>query len=173
MTDRNFLSLASERFSVRSFSDKPVESEKVETILKAAQIAPTACNRQPQRIYVLRTPDALDKLQKCKYSHFGETLAFLVCYDKTECWKREADGKESGETDAAIVATHMMLAAWDVGIGSTWIMHFIPEAVRNEFRLSENVIPKCILVMGYPSEKAVPSVMHGSSKELSDMVVFL
>ena len=48
----SFLKLAAERFSVRSFSDKPVEPEKIDLILKAAQLAPTAVNYQPQMIYI-------------------------------------------------------------------------------------------------------------------------
>jgi nitroreductase len=89
------------------------------------------------------------------------------------CWIREFDGKPSGEIDAAIVATHMMLEAWELGIGSTWIMHFIPDAVKIEFNLSENIIPVCILVMGYPAQEAAPSVLHSRKKDLKDIVTIL
>ena len=67
----DFIKLAEERFSVRKFSDRQVEQDKLDLILKAGQIAPTACNIQPQRIYVLQSQEALEKLQKCKMSHFG------------------------------------------------------------------------------------------------------
>lgn len=167
-----FIDLASERYSVRSFSDKPVEEEKIAQILRAGQVAPTACNKQPQRIFTLKSKEALEKLQKCKLSHFGETLAFLICYDRCECWKREFDNKLSGETDASIVATHMMLEAQELGIGSTWIMHFIPQAVMEEFELTEDIVPVCILVMGYPSDNVSPSPMHFSRKELESTVKF-
>lgn len=169
----NFITLASSRFSVRSFSDKEVEKEKIDSILRAGQVAPTACNKQPQKIYVLQSAEALKALQRCKYSHFGETLAFLVCYDSLLCWTRDFDGKVSGDIDASIVATHMMLEAWELGIGSTWIMHFIPEAIIDEFDLPDSVVPVCILVMGYPAQEAVPSVQHGMKKDLKDMVTVL
>src|SRR5690606_8491368 len=126
---------------VRKFSNKKVEQEKVDLILQAGNVAPTACNRQPQKIYALQSEESLSTLQKCKFSHFNETLAFIVCYDSSECWERDIDGKNSGDIDASIVATHMMLEAWEVGIGSTWIMHFIPEAIIEEFKLPENIIP--------------------------------
>ncbi len=173
MMSNDFITLAASRFSVRSFSDRKIEQEKITSILRAGQATPTACNRQPQKIYVLQSAQALETLQKCKYSHFGETLAFLVCYDSSLCWTRDFDGKASGEIDASIVATHMMLEAWELGIGSTWIMHFIPEAVMEEFNLPENVVPVCILVMGYPAQNAVPSVQHDLKKDLQDMITVL
>ena len=169
----DFIMLANSRFSVRRFSNKKVEQEKIDLILCAGQVAPTACNKQPQKIYVLQSEGALETLQKCKYSHFDETLAFLVCYDSSLCWTREFDGKTSGDIDASIVATHMMLEAWDLGVGSTWIMHFIPEAIIEEFDLPDSVIPVCILVMGYPSQEAVPSAQHDMKKDLKVMVTVL
>jgi nitroreductase len=173
MMGTDFITLANSRFSVRSFSNKNVEQEKIDSILLAGLVAPTTCNNQPQKIYVLQTAEALETLQKCKYSHFGETLAFIVCYDSSLCWTREFDGKVSGDIDASIVATHMMLEAWELGIGSTWIMHFIPEAIIDEFDLPDSVIPVCILVMGYPAQDAVPSVQHGRRKDLKELVTVL
>ena len=82
----DFIKLAEERFSVREFSDRQVEKDKLDLILRAGQTAPTACNNQPQRIYVIQSHEALEKLQKCKKSHFGETLAILICVDTKACW---------------------------------------------------------------------------------------
>ncbi len=168
-----FINLCKERYSVRSFASTKVEDKKIDYILRAGQLAPTACNKQPIKIYMLRSDKALETLQKCKFSHFGETLAFIICYDKSECWVREFDQKGSGEVDASIVATHMMLAAWNQGIGSTWIMHFIPEAVSVEFSLSEDIIPVCILVMGYPSQNAAPSPSHDDRKSITEIVTVM
>lgn len=170
---KEFLSLMEERYSVRSFSNKTVEDEKIEAILHAGQVAPTACNKQPQHIYVLKSKESLETLKKCTYSHFGETLAFIVCYDSNLCWTREFDGKQSGDMDASIVATHMMLEAWELGIGSTWIMHFIPEAIVEEFHLPNTMIPVCILAMGYPSSDSTPSELHRIKKKIKDMVSIL
>lgn len=169
----DFITLAEERYSVRKFSSRPVEDSKIEAIIKAGCLAPTACNRQPQRIYVLRSSEALERLQKCKTSHFGETLAILVTADKTECWIREYDGKPSLDVDASIVLDHMMMAAWDEEIGSTWIMHFIPEAVRTEFDIPENEEPVGILVMGYKADDAMPSPLHSKRKKEEEIVRFL
>jgi len=169
----DFIQLAEERFSVRKFSDRKVEKEKLDVILRAGQVAPTACNYQPQRIYVIQSEEALAKLQKCKTFRFGETLAILVCVDTNACWKRSYDGKSSGDIDAAIVTTHMMLAAQEVGIGTTWVMHFNPEAIKTEFNLPIFEEPVSLLVMGYASPDAKPSAFHTQKKDLSETVTIL
>ena len=169
----DFLELAENRFSVRQFSDKKVERDVIEKILRAGQVAPTACNFQPQRVFVIESEEALEKLRKCTMSHFHAPLAFLVCYDKKECWKREYDGKPSGEIDAAIVCTHMMLEAASLGVGSTWVMHYIPEAVEVEFELPDGLESTALLVMGYPKEGLAPGPLHSKVKPLTDTVMFL
>lgn len=168
----NFMQLAAERFSVRKFDGRPVERGVMEKILEAGRLAPTACNLQPQRILVIDAPDSLANLRMCTKSHFYAPAALLVCYDKNACWKREYDGKSSGETDAAIVTTHMMLEAWSLGVGTTWVMHFIPEAVRKELAVPETFEPAALLVMGYPAADAAPFPGHLSRKALSETVSY-
>ena len=171
MTD--FLKLAGERYSVRSFTGEAVPEETVRKILEAGRLAPTACNRQPQRILAVRSPEGLAHLRKCTECHFNAPLALIVCYDTNECWKRSYDGHFSGEADACIVATHMMLEAASLGVGSTWVMYFIPEAVKTEFELPGELEPAAILVMGFPAPGCVPSAMHGSRKPAEETVRFV
>ncbi|QNU66220.1 nitroreductase family protein [Ruminiclostridium herbifermentans] len=168
----DFLQLAENRYSVRNFADKEIEQEKIDAILRAGQVAPTACNFQPQKILVIKSKEALEKFRRCTVCHFNAPLAILTCYDKSLCWSREYDGKTSGDIDAAIITTHMMLEAANLGIGSTWVMHFIPEAIREEFKLPDNFEPVSILVMGYPAEGASPNPSHFNIKPLSDTVFY-
>ena len=156
----DFLKLAAERYSVRSFNGKPLEKEVIDKILEAARIAPTGCNYQPQRILVINTEEALAKLKDCTRCHFDAPCAMLICYNKDECWTRPYDGSRSGIVDASIVTTHMMLQAWELGVGSTWVMHFNPFKMREEFAVPENVEPVALLVMGYPADNAVPNERH-------------
>lgn len=165
------MQLMKERWSVRSFTNQPVEEEKLLQVLQAGRLAPTACNNQPQRVIVVRSKEGLEKWKKCTKCHFNEQLVLIVCYDKKQSWKREYDGADSGFVDASIVTTHMMLAAQNLGIGSTWIMYFIPEAVRTEFALPENVEAVSVLAMGYQAENAAPSPRHAQRKELSETVI--
>lgn len=169
----SFIELAKKRFSTRAFSDKPVEQEKLDLIIEAGRVAPTACNNQPQKIYVIQSAEALEKLKKCTPCHFSAPLAFLICNDSTRSWTRPFDGKSSGDVDSSIVATHMMLAAADVGVGSTWVMFFDPAAVRTEFALAENLEPVALLPMGFPAEDAVPAGKHSEFRDDADMVEYV
>ena len=168
----DFITLASERYSVRSFSDKSIEQESVSKILAAARVAPTACNFQPQRILVIDSEESLAKLKNCTKWHFDCKLAMLVCYNKDECWTRRYDNTQSGVVDASIVATHMMLAAAEIGIGSTWVMSYDPVVMRKEFELPENIVDVALLVMGYPSADAQPNERHYQFKDIEETVSF-
>lgn len=166
----DFLTLAADRFSVRSFDARPVEPAALDRILRAGQLAPTACNRQPQRILVLQSEDALARLRRCTVCHFNAPAALLVCYDTTACWTREFDGKSSGDIDASIVTTHMMLEAAEQGVGSTWVMFFDPAALRREFALPDTLEPTAILTLGYPAPDAAPAPGHAASRPLDKLV---
>ena len=166
----DFLELAEKRYSVRKFADRPLEQAHLRQILRAGHLAPTACNRQPQRILVVDSEDGPKRLRMCTGSHFGAPAAMIVCCSKKECWVREYDEKPSGEIDAGIVTTFMMLEAASLGVGTTWVMHFIPEAVRCEFHLPEDVEPVAVLVMGYPAPDSEPSPMHTARRPEEDLV---
>lgn len=168
----DFLKLASERYSVRLFKDEHVKKEDIDKILKAGHVAPTGCNFQPQRILVLNTDESIEKLKKCTICHFGAPTAMIVCYNKDETWTRRYDGAISAPVDAAIVTTHMMLMAHSIGVGSTWVMHFDPNAVKEEFNFPENIEPLAILVMGYPAKDAPVHEFHSTFRPLDDVVVY-
>ncbi len=165
-----FMKLAEERYSVRKFQDKKIDKKELEEILKAGHIAPTACNIQPQRILVIESDEALEKLKECTKCHFDAPLALLVGYSKSECWKRRYDGKPSGDIDASIVTTHMMLAAQALGIGSTWVMHFDPEKMRKAFNVPEDIEMTALLVMGYPHDEAEPYEGHSTFRSMDEVV---
>ncbi len=169
----DFLQFAASRYSVRKFEDKPLEQEVIDKLVAASHIAPTGCNNQPQRILVINTPDAIAKLRQCTRSHFDAPTAMLICYNKEESWIRKRyDNALSAPTDAAIVTTHIMLMAHSLGIGSTWVMHFDPVAMRKEFLIPENVEPLALLVMGYPHPEAEPSPMHSDFRSLEEVIVY-
>ncbi len=168
----DFLKLAEERFSVRKFKEEHLEQKIIDEILKAGHLAPTGCNYQPQRILVINTDESIEKLRKCTKCHFGAPTAMLVCYNKDESWVRKYDGALSAPVDACIVNTHMMLYAHEIGVGSCWVMHFDPEAMRKEFNIPENIIPVALLVMGYPADDATPLNLHSEYRPLDEVVVY-
>ena len=168
----SFEQLAHARFSVRSFAPTPVEAEKKAALLEAARVAPTACNYQPVKIRVFETAEELEKLDLCSPCRFGAPLAFLMCYDKTVCWQPTPDeDKGSGTMDASIAATHVLLQAADLGVGSCWVGMFDPAKIREEFALPENVVPVALIPLGYPAVDCVPHDFHTTTKDLSALLV--
>lgn len=168
----DFLKLAEERYSVRKFTDEPIDKEIIDKILKAGHVAPTACNYQPQRIMVISSPEGLSKLKDCTRCHFDCTAAMLVCYNKDECWVRKYDGEISGFVDASIVTTHMMLEATHLGIGTTWVMHFNPQKMIEAFNIPENIVPVALLVMGHPAPDSTPIDMHSKFRPMDEIVSY-
>ena len=168
----SFIQLAKERYSVRKFSDKKVEKEKLDLILEAGRVAPTAVNYQPQRILVIENDEGLAKLKACTRYHFDAPLALLVCYDSTISWKREHDKEDQGSIDASVVATHMMLQIHELGLGSTWVGNFNLDIIKKEFNLPEYLVPVVLLPMGYPSSDLVPSKFHDKRYDIKDTVFF-
>lgn len=166
-----FLELAKARYSVRSFKDQPIEDKKLNLILEAGHVAPTACNYQPQKIYIAKSEDARKKLASVCPCTFGAPVILVICYDRTRDAKSKLmPGYEFGETDAAIVCTHMMLEAAELGIGSCWVGWFNADQVSEVLDLPENVTVSALLPMGYPADDAKPAPLHAQYRELDDIV---
>ncbi len=170
----NFLELAKARFSVRNYASIPVEEDKINAILEAARLAPTACNYQPQKIYVLKSEEALGKVRQISKCAFNAPLVFAIGYDKD----REAHNFYHadlgyGVTDSSIVCTHMMMEAWEQGLGSCWVGWFDPDAFSAAFKIPENIVISALLPVGYCAPDAKPSPMHSASREQDDMVAEL
>ena len=168
----NFMELAAQRYSVRRFSEEKVPQDVIERILKASHLAPTGCNYQPQRILVLNTDEAMEKLRGCTKCHFHAPTALLVCHNAAESWVRKYDGALSSPVDAVIVATHMMLAAHNEGVGCCWVMHFDPDAMRQTFAIPAGIEPVALLVMGYPAEDAKPLPLHFKTRPMEETVAY-
>jgi nitroreductase len=97
-------------------------------------------------------------------------VVFLVGYDSSVCWVRPFDGTKSGVVDASIVTTQMMLQAADIGLGTTWVMHFDPEQLAKEFPLPVNFVPVALLVLGHPAPDSTASERHTQRHPLGNLV---
>lgn len=168
----DFLQLVKERYSVRKFSDRKVEKEKLDMILEAGRVAPTAVNYQPQRILVIDSNESLEILKACTPYHFHAPMALLVCYDRSVSWKRSFDQEDMGAVDASIVTTQMMLEASSLGLGTTWVGHFDPEILRTAFQIPDFLIPVALLPLGYPREDCVPHPFHEKRFDMEHSVFF-
>lgn len=166
----DFLEIAKTRYSVRAYEDRKVEPEKLEKILEAAHVAPTAGNRQPVRLLVIQSPEGLEKLSKAA-RFYSAPLAIVVCADHDTAWTRPYDGKKTTDIDASILTDHMMLQATELGLGSLWICWFKPEVVKEEFDLPENMEPINILAIGYPSCDPASPTRHNEMRIPIDQLV--
>ena len=168
-----FQQVVRERYSCRKFADRPIGEEKLAAILEAGRLAPTAKNLQGQRIYVVRSPEGLAKIDGLTVCRFGAPVVLVVAHDKNEVFVYPGEKYDSGVEDAAIVATHMMLAAKDQGIDSCWLNLLDPDAAAKELGLPENEQIVMFLDLGYAAEDAKPAKKHFSRKELSETVKYL
>lgn len=169
-----FLELAKERFSVRSFKNDQIKDEELKKVLEAGKAAPTACNFQPQKIYVVKSKELREKLATVSPCTFNAPVILVIGYDKNLDWKnKKISGYSSGETDAAIVTTHMMLEAWELGIGSCWVGMFSDTAVSDVLGLPENVQVTALLPMGYPAENTKPFHLHSVYRNDEEIITIL
>ena len=170
----DFIELAKARYSVRSFKQNEIEEDKLSAIIEAGRVAPTARNFQPQKVYVVKSAEYREKLAGvCRFT-FGAPVIIVVGYDKERDWKnRLMPSYSSGETDAAIVTTHMMLAAADLGIGSCWVGYFNADDIAKALELPENIQVTAMLPMGYPADDATPIDLHYAVRDIEDTVKFI
>lgn len=170
-----FLELAKERYSVRKFREQQIEQEKLDKILEAGNVAPTAVNYQPQRIYVLQSEEALTKVRSLCPCTYGAPTVLLITYDDNQDWDNpKQPGIHSGEQDISIVATHMMLEAWSLGVASCWVNLFPNNELERAFDLPENEKTVLIMPLGYAADDAKPvEKWHFSYKKIEETVTVL
>ena len=169
-----FEELIRERYSVRKFAAAPIEEEKLQKILEAGRIAPTGHNNQPQRVYVVKSPEALEKIRGLCVCAFNAPVVLMVAVNRNEEWKNDLEpGQTAGVQDAAIAATHMMLEAWNLGIGSCWVNWIPYTKVKEAFGLPEEEELILIMPIGYPAEGSHPAKLHAVSKALDELVRFV
>ena len=162
------------RFSVRKYKDAPIPEAKLNTILEAGRIAPTAANYQCQRVYVLKSKESIEKIRSLTHCAFDAPVVLMIGYDKNEEWKNPMeDGVTSGEQDASIVTMQMMLKAWDLGIGSCWVNYFPPTETAKAFNIPDNVKIAMLLPIGYPADGAKPAKLHFDKKAMEETVTML
>ena len=168
-----FTQVVKNRYSCKKFSDRAVEPAKLEEILEAGRAAPTAKNLQEQRIYVLQSPEALAKMDKVCPCRYGATTVLAIAYDKSEQFTLPGGKYTTGAEDAAIVATHMMLAAASLGVDSCWINYYNPEEAMVELGLPDHEDLLLFLDLGYKAEGAEPLPNHGKRKNIGETVKYL
>ncbi len=168
-----FKDVVKERYSCKKFSDRAIERDKLNAILEAGRLAPTAKNLQEQHIYVAKSPEILVKIDKATPCRYNAPVVLVVTFDKNNVFTYPGGKQDSGIEDATIVATHMMLAATDVGIDSCWINYFDPDLLAKDLGLNESEKIIMLMDIGYAAEGTVPLPNHSSRKPIEATVTYL
>lgn len=169
----NFLELAEKRYSCKQYSDRPVEADKLQAVLEAGRLAPTAKNLQEQHVYVLQSDEALEKFDQLTPCRYGAKTALMVTYDKKNVFTYPGEKRDSGVEDARIIATHMILEATEQGLDSCWINFFDPDRAKELYDLPEEEEVLMLMDLGYAADGAGPLPNHSSRKDLSETVSYL
>jgi nitroreductase len=168
-----FLDLAKHRYSCRKYDSRPVEPEKLELILEAGRIAPSATNCQPWHFIVIQEKKNLERIHPVYHRDwFREApCVIIICGDHAQSWKRK-DGKDHSDIDIAIAVDHMTLQATELGLGTCWICAFDNALCSKLLKLPSNIEPTVILPVGYPLDSTNPD-RHGLlRKPLQEIVSY-
>ena len=143
-----------QRKSVRHFTNKEVTKEQLEAIVRAGMAAPTAINSQPWQFLVVTDKDLKDKyaegngqadmIKSCQ-------ALIVVCGDMTIGNERS---RRYWDQDCSAATENILLAVESLGLGAVWTGVYPVEerikTVKERFELPENIIPLCVILVGYP-----------------------
>ena len=168
-----FTEVVKGRYSCKKYSDRPLEKEKLDAILEAGRVAPTAKNLQEQKVYVVQSAEMLAKIDGVTPCRYSAPTVLIVAFDKNNVFTYPGGKRDSGIEDATIVATHMILAAYNEGVDSCWINFLDPEKMAEVLGLPENEEVLMAMDLGYAAEGAGPLPNHSSRKDLTETVSYL
>jgi nitroreductase len=150
----NFLEVVKSRYSVRDFLEREVESDKLEYIIECARLAPSACNRQPWQIHIVKRGEKFDALcasaERFRWMK-SAPMIIAVTVDDDAAWHRGADNHNHSDIDAAIICEHIVLAAAEQSLGTCWICAFNPEKADLALGLKSPQRTVALLPLGYPN----------------------
>ena len=170
-TMENFLTLAKARYSVRSYQDRPVEEEKLNYVLEAGRIAPSAANYQPWHIIVVKDPENRKKLTETYPRNWllEAPVILVICGDHSVSWKR-SDTKDHCDIDIGIIGDHLTLAAADAGLGTSWICNFDARKCSRILEIPSHIEPMVYLPLGYPADSELKSERHKIRKKTDEFI---
>lgn len=165
-----FKDVIKERYSCRKMSDRKVDDALIEQIIESANVAPTAVNRQPVKIFWMKSEEAKATIHKATRYTFGADTFLVVGYKKSDGWVRSFDNHAFAETDAAIVATHMMLQITDMGLATTWVGYFDAPLLQSMHKEMEGYELTALFPIGYAAEDGTPSSRHLVRKKREEIL---
>lgn len=169
----DFDELMKTRYSVRKFQkDRQVPDEMIEPLIEAVCIAPTAENKQPLRMFVIKDGNRLEDIRKVTKYHYSAPLTIAIGYVPEEAWTRD-DGRNYGDVDASIAAMQLWLKAEDAGLGAVWVSNFDPKLLRELFPETDGTDIVALMQIGFPDEKSRPAGWHTKKRDRSEIVTII
>ncbi|MFT8888522.1 MAG: nitroreductase family protein [Ethanoligenens sp.] len=164
------LDLFTKRYAVRAYKPDEVEHEKLQLVLEAARLAPTAANRQAFKLIVIKTAGRHEELKQIYAKDWFVQPPYIlgIALVKGADWERRGDQKTYGEVDVGIVFDHLVLEASELGLGTCWIGAFDPAAATRVLQLEPNWEPLAFTPLGYPADEKTRKIR----KPLADLVVY-
>jgi nitroreductase len=159
----SFLELVQSRQSDRAYSDKPVEKEKIDRILEAARLAPSACNAQPWKLIVVTDPEkrmqvadaTANKLLSMNHFSKQAPVQIVVLEENANLTSNVggwATNKHYPHIDLGIVAAHITLAATEEGLGSCIIGWCDEMKIQKTLHIPKNKRVMLVILLGYSSQ---------------------
>ncbi len=146
------LDVIKERRSYRSFDDKKVEQEKLDEVLEAGRLSPSANNQQPWTFIVVNDSETKNKLNEATNQSWNPDILIVGCASPNQAWVRD-DGEEYWKVDVAIAMQSMCLVASDLGLSTCWVCAFDEESVKEILGIPEDVRVVSLMALGYSSLK--------------------
>jgi nitroreductase len=147
-----FMDVVLARRSVRDYSDKVVEEEKLTKILEAARLAPSWVNKQCCQYIVVKNKDKIAELSSFLNSWLKRAPVVLAA-----CANSEDSGSRNGMdyylVDVAISMQQLILAATDVGLGTCWLGAFDEGKIKKALGVPENIKVVAMTPIGYAADK--------------------
>ncbi len=167
----DLLQLMKKRYSAKSYSDLKVEKEKLDYILEAGRVAPSAVLKQNHRVIVVQSDEGLQKLARACRTHNPSTI-LIVCCDHNKSWVNPADGHDMTDIDCSIMSTHMMLAATEKGVDSVWLNWFDTEMIKSDFNIPADYKLVHLLALGYSDKEPHSPERHSKTRKPISETVF-
>ena len=154
-----FLQLAKERYSCRMLTDRPVEQEKIDKIIECANYAPTGVNKQPFRLWLMQSDEAVANIKKVTTYTFGAGLFLVVGGNPAEAWVRSFDNRNIADI------------IHDLGLASTWVGKFDAPMLKTIYPEMADYDLIAIFPIGYPADNAQPGPRHFTRKSVDEIVI--
>lgn len=154
----SFYEVIKKRCSIRSYKPNPVEEEKLNRILEAARMAPSAANRQPICFVIIKDEKTKQQLKRVYDEKWFYTAPIIVCVCSIpeKAWIR-SDGRNYADIDAAIAMDHLILAATEEGLATCWVAAFKVSILKSLLKLPPGVEPLAMTPIGYPQDIPEPT----------------